>query len=140
MAVLVWDAPAASRERLCALTMGHARSLSGWDLAGPCCEARCRAPSAVTVAWAKNAVPPETCSATSLAETAFTPAGGQPAPAGTLAAKPGRAGGLGRAGAGAQSIPVGEAILRRLPVRTDCILPVEDARIEKKCEREYRPY
>ena len=35
--------------------------------------------------------------ATSLAETAFTPAGGQPAPAGTLAARPGRAGGLGRA-------------------------------------------
>ena len=48
--------------------------------------------------------------------------------------------GRARAGAGAQSIPVGEAILRRLPVRTDCILPVEDARIEKKCEREYRPY
>ena len=37
VAVLVWDARAAPRERLCALTMGHARSLSGWDLAGPCC-------------------------------------------------------------------------------------------------------
>ena len=79
--MLVWDAPAASRERVCALAMGHARSLSGWDLAGPCGDA------------------------------------------GREAGARGRA----RAGAGAQSIPVGEAILRRLPVRTDCILPDEDA-------------
>jgi len=28
VAVLVWDARAAPRERLCALTMGHARTLS----------------------------------------------------------------------------------------------------------------
>ena len=137
--MLAWDARAAPRERLCALTMGHARSLSGWDLAGPCCEARCRAPSAVTVAWAKNAVPPETCSATCLAETAFTPAGGQPAPAGTLAARPGRAGGLGRA-QGRKAYRSARPSCGGYRFRTYRILPVEDARIEKKCEREYRPY
>ena len=38
--MLVWDARAAPRERLCALTMGHARTLSGWDLAGPRCGGR----------------------------------------------------------------------------------------------------
>ena len=44
---LCWSGTRAQRprERLCALTMGHVRSLSGWDLAGPRCGGRARAAS-----------------------------------------------------------------------------------------------